>query len=257
MLEVKELTKVYNQTAVVNGVSFTASRGDILALLGPADAGKTVIMKILAGITEPTAGQIFFQQKNISYDINGYKSRVGYVPQANDLFLHLSAFEYLQLVGRLYLIPDSILDEKIQVLMDQFNLINDMHLPISSYSTGMIKKVMISAALIHNPEIILLDEPLLDLDFTATLILQNLLKKLAESGKQIICASQVLEVAETLCTHAIIINKGILVSNNPTKDLRNLLDLPLLETILRQTIHQKDIEKSVENIISIMQKQSD
>lgn len=113
---------------------------------------------------------------------------------------------------------------------------------------------MISAALIHNPDIILLDEPLLDLDFTATLILQDLLKKLAESGKQIICASQVLEVAEKLSTHAIIINKGILVSNNPTKDLRNLLDLPLLETILKQTIHQRDIEKSVDNIISIMQK---
>jgi ABC-2 type transport system ATP-binding protein len=253
MLEVRELTKVYNQTAVVNDVSFSANRGNILALLGPEDAGKTVIMKILAGLIEPTAGHILFQRKNIFQDINDYKSRVGYVPQKNDLFLHLSAFEYLQLVGRLYLMPDSILDQKIQVLMEQFNLINDMHLPMSSYSTGMTKKVMISAALIHNPEIILLDEPLLDLDFTATLMLQDLLKKLAESGKQIICASQVLEVAEKLSTHAIIINKGILVSNNPTRDLRNLLDLPLLETILKQTIHQKDIEKSADSIISIMQ----
>lgn len=254
MLEVKELTKVYNQNRVVNAVSFSANRGDILALLGPENAGKTVIMKILAGIMEPTAGQIFFQGKNIFRNINGYKSRVGYVPQANDLFFHLSAFEYLQLVGRLYLIPDPVLNEKIEVLMDQFNLINDMHLPISSYSTGMTKKVMLSAALIHNPEIILLDEPLMDLDFYATLILQDLLKKLAEMGKQIVCASQVLEVAEKLCTQAIIINKGILVSNNPTKDLRNLLDLPLLETILTQTIHQKDIEKSVEDIIATIQK---
>jgi len=253
MLEIRELSKNYNHTSAINQVSFSIHKGEILALLGPENAGKTTILKILAGILEPTSGQIYYQRKNIFEDLNEYKGRIGFVPEQSDIFPHLSAFEYLEFVGRLYLIPDHILEEKIHGLMKQFSLVNDMHLPISSYSTGMVKKVMISSALIHNPDILLLDEPLLDLDFNATLILQDLLRKLAAVGKKIICASQVLEVAEQLCTHAIIINKGILVSNNLTKELRNLLDLPLLETILKKTIQQKDIEKSVEDIIAIMQ----
>ncbi|MCK4835505.1 MAG: ABC transporter ATP-binding protein [Candidatus Aminicenantes bacterium] len=253
MLEVRELTKTYNHKPVVNQISFSVHKGDILALLGPAGAGKSTTLKIIAGILEPSSGQIYYQRKNIIEDLNNYKNRVGYVPEQNDLFPHLSAFEYLQFVGRLYLIPDPTLEEKIQIFMEQFNLTNDMHLPVSSYSTGMIKKVLLAAALIHNPDILILDEPLLDLDFNATLILQDLLKRLADNGKKIICGSQVLEVAEKLCTKAVIMNNGILVSNNPTRELRNLLDLPLLETILKKTIHQTDIEKSAETIISIMQ----
>jgi ABC-2 type transport system ATP-binding protein len=253
MLEIRELSKNYNHIPVINQVSFSIHKGEILALLGPEKAGKTTILKILAGILEPTSGQIYYHRKNIFEDIKEYKSKIGFVPEQSDIFPHLSAYEYLQFIGQLYLIPEPTLEEKIQGLMKQFSMVNDMHLPISSYSTGMIKKVMISAALIHNPDILLLDEPLQDLDFNATLILQDLLKKLAAVGKKIICASQVLEVAEQLCTHAIIINKGILVSNNLTKELRNLLDLPLLESILNKTIQQKDIEKSVEDIIAIME----
>jgi ABC-2 type transport system ATP-binding protein len=253
MLEVRELTKTYNHQEVVNQVSFSVQKGDILALLGPEEAGKSTILKIISGIIEPTSGHIYFQRKNIIEDINEYKSRVGYVPERNDLFPHLSAFEYLQFVGRLYLIPDPALETRILTFMEQFNLTNDMHHPISSYSTGMIKKVLLAAALIHNPDVLILDEPFLDLDFNASLLLQDLLKKLAEKGKTIICGSQVLEVAEKLCTRAVIINKGIMVSANPIQELRNLMDLPLLETILKKTIHQTDIEKSAAAIVSTME----
>jgi ABC-2 type transport system ATP-binding protein len=253
MLEIRELSKNYNHTPVINQVSFSVHKGEILALLGPEKAGKTTILKMLAGILEPTSGQIYYHRKNIFEAIEEYKGKIGFVPEQSDIFPHLSAYEYLQFIGQLYLIPESILEEKIQGILKQFAMVNDMHLPISSYSTGMIKKVMISAALIHNPDILLLDEPLQELDFNSTLILQDLLKKLSAAGKKIICASHILEVAEQLCTHAIIINKGILVSNNLTKELRNLLDLPLLESILNKTIQKKDIEQSAEEIIAIME----
>lgn len=253
MLEVREITKTYHHREVVNQVSFSVHKGDILALLGPEGAGKSTILKIIAGIIGPTSGHIYFGRKNIIEDIKRYKKRVGYIPEQNHLFPHLSAFEYLEFVGRLYLIPDGMLETRIHTFMEQFNLTGDMHHPVSSYSTGMIKKVLLAAALIHNPEVLILDEPLLDLDFNTTLILQDLLKRLAENGKIIICGSQVLEVAEKLCTRAVIINKGITVSSNPIQELRNLMDLPLLETILKKTIHQTDIEKSAETIVSIMQ----
>ena len=149
MLEIRELSKNYNHLPVINKVSFTVQKGEILALLGPEKAGKTTILNILAGILEPTSGQIYYQRKNIFEDINGYKGKIGLVPEQSDIFPHLSAYEYLQFVGRLYLIPEPTLEEKVQGLMTQFSMTNDMHLPISSYSTGMIKKVMISAALIR------------------------------------------------------------------------------------------------------------
>jgi ABC-2 type transport system ATP-binding protein len=253
MIEVRELTKIYSQTPVINNVSFTVKPGEILGYLGPEGSGKSTTLKILAGILEPTSGQIFYFRKNIREDINEYKSRIGYVPEQGDIFPHLSAFEYLQVVGRLYLIPDNILQEKISGLMEKFQLADQMHNTLSTFSRGMIQKVLISAALIHNPDFLILDEPLTEIDVASALILQDLLKKLAESGKKIICASQILEVMERICNRVIIIDKGIQVSSNSINDLRNLMDLPLLESILKKMIQKKEVEKSANDIISLMQ----
>lgn len=253
MIEVRELTKIYNQVPVINNVSFTVKPGEILGYLGPEGSGKTTTLKILAGILEPTSGQIFYYRRNIREDINEYKSRIGYVPEQGDIFPHLSAFEYLQVVGRLYLIPDHILQEKISGLMEHFHLADEMHNTLSTFSKGMIQKVLISAALIHNPDFLILDEPLNEVDVASALIIQDLLKKLAESGKKIICASKILEVMEQMCNRVIIIDKGIQVSSNSISDLRNLMDLPLLESILKKMIQQREIEKSASDIISLMQ----
>src|SRR4030042_4280979 len=160
MLELRGITKKYAIFPVVKDLSFTVQPGEILGYLGPNGAGKTTTIKMLAGLLEPTEGEILLDGKNIKKDMTAYKERVGEVPEHSEIYPHLSAQEYLLMVGRLRRLPEGPLREKIENLMTLFELDKDMMSPISSYSKGMRQKVLISAALLHNPDILLFDEPL-------------------------------------------------------------------------------------------------
>jgi ABC-2 type transport system ATP-binding protein len=255
MLELKQVTKKYNNVAVVKGVSFCAKPGEILGYLGPNGAGKSTTVKILAGLLEPTAGKIFLDGKDIDRDIIGYKHKIGYVPEQSELYPHLTGQEYLQLVGRLRQIQENILDDKIIGLMEQLGLSVDMYLPISNYSRGMRQKVLIAAALLHNPDLLLLDEPLSGLDVSTTLIFKDILAQLARMGKIIIFSSHILEVVEKICQRVIIINRGEIVADDSVQQLSTLMKLPSLESIFKQLVHQEDTGKTAARIISLMQMQ--
>jgi len=249
-MEVKDLTWTTKKETVINGIGFSLKPGEILAVLGPDGAGKTTLLKILAGIIDPTSGHIYLRGFNIRENPTKYKQLLGYVPEQPNIFPHLNAIEYLQLVGRLYMIDEDRLEEKIHELLEHFRFGDKMVFPASTYSRGTLQKLMICAALIHNPDLVLIDEPLTGLDIASALILKALLEKLADSGKQILCATRTLEVAEQICTRALILNKGILVSSNPVKDLRNLMDLPLLESILKEMVGEQDIEDSAQTLFT-------
>src|SRR4030043_1191020 len=150
MLELRGITKKYSIFPVVKDVSFNVQPGEILGYLGPNGAGKTTTIKMLAGLLEPTDGEILFDGRNIKHDITAYKAKVGYVPEQSEIYPNMSAQEYLLMVGRLRHLPESPLREKIEGLMTLFDLDKDMMSPISSYSKGMRQKVLISAALLHH-----------------------------------------------------------------------------------------------------------
>ncbi len=253
MLELKGVTKKYNNIAVVKKVSFSIKPGEILGYLGPNGAGKTTTVKMLAGLLEPNEGFIYFNGEKITDDMVAYKEKLGYVPEQSELYPHLSGLEYLQLVGRLRRIREESLNKKIDGLMEQFGLSVDMHLPISNYSKGMRQKVLIASALLHNPEILLLDEPLVGLDVSTTLVLKDILTQLAKMGKTIIYSSHILEVVEKLCNRVIIINKGTIVADDSVQQLSALMQLPSLESIFKELVQQEDTEKSAKEIISIIQ----
>jgi ABC-2 type transport system ATP-binding protein len=253
MLELKNVTKKYNNIPVVKKVSFNIKPGEILGYLGPNGAGKTTTVKMLAGLLEPNEGFIYFNGKKITDDIVAYKEKLGYVPEQSELYPHLSGLEYLQLVGRLRRIREESLNKKIDGLMEQFGLSVDMHLPISNYSKGMRQKVLIASALLHNPDILLLDEPLVGLDVSTTLVLKDILTQLAKMGKTIIYSSHILEVVEKLCNRVIIINKGTIVADDSVQRLSALMQLPSLESIFKELVQQEDTEKSAKEIISIIQ----
>ncbi len=164
----------------------------------------------------------------------------------------MSGLEYLQLVGRLRKIPGKILDKKINGLMERFGLSVDMHLPISSYSKGMQQKILISSALLHNPEILLLDEPLSGLDVSTSLVFKEILKQLAEMKKLVIYSSHILEVVEKICDRVIIINKGIIVADDSVKRLSSLMELPSLESIFKELVQQEDTVETAKSILSFM-----
>jgi ABC-2 type transport system ATP-binding protein len=252
MLELRNITKKYNNIAVVKRVNFRVSAGEVVGYLGPNGAGKTTTVKMLAGLVEPTEGSIYLEGNNINDDLVAYKERIAYVPEQSELYSHLSGLEYMQLVGRLRRMPEETLGEKIEALMEQLGLGVDMHLPISNYSKGMRQKVLIAAALLHNPDILLLDEPLSGLDVATSLVFKDILAQLARMGKLIIYSSHILEVVEKLCSRVIIINKGTIVADDSVRQLSSLMQLPSLESIFKELVQQEDTEESARKIISII-----
>jgi len=252
MLELKEITKKYTVIPAVNKVSFTVKPAEILGYLGPNGAGKTTTLNMLAGLLEPTDGEIYFQSKNINDNIYEYKKKIGYVPEQSEIYPHLSAYDYLLMVGRLRHIHEKILKEKIEQFMKLFSLSIEMHSSIASYSKGMIQKVLISSALLHNPDILLLDEPLAGLDVTTGLIIKDLVQRLAKEGKIIVYSSHILEVVEKICSRVIIIHKGCIVADDSVENLRDLMKLPSLEEIFNQLVVQEDTEKITKGVVQAM-----
>jgi len=252
MLELKGITKKFTAIPAVNRVSFTVKSSEILGYLGPNGAGKTTTLNVLTGLLEPTDGVVYYNSKNIKDDIYEYKKRIGYVPEQSEIYPHLSAYDYLLMVGRLRHIPEKILIEKIEQFMKLFNLAMEKHSSIASYSKGMIQKVLISAALLHNPDILLLDEPLTGLDVTTGLIIKDLVQRLAKEGKIIIYSSHILEVVEKICSRVIIIHHGCIVADDSIENLRDLMKLPSLEEIFNQLVVQEDTEEITNGVVEAM-----
>ncbi len=254
MLEVKGLTKRYSSIPVVNAVSFTAKPFEVLGYLGPNGSGKTTTVKMLTGLIHPSQGHIFFDGKDVKEHSIEYKKRLGYVPEEPHLYSYLTGREYLQLTGRLRGIPQKVLDQKIDDFLHLFALHPYRHTAIASYSKGMRQKILISAALLSNPDLLILDEPDSGLDVTSILILRNLVKSLAREGKIILYSSHVLEVIEKVCSQVLILHKGRIVANDSVDRLRDLMKLPSLEDIFAQLVHQEDTERVARDIVAVMKR---
>ena len=252
MLELKGITKKYQVYPAVDHVSFRITPGEILGYLGPNGAGKSTTIKMLTGLLEPTSGDILFQGKKIKKDMVGYKKKVGYVPEEPDIYPHLSAYDYLLMVGRLRQIPEKELNDKIERFMDLFKLSLEMQSAISSYSKGMVQKVLLSAALLHNPDILLLDEPLSGLDVETSMIIKGLVNQLSKEGKIIFYCSHILEVVEKVCSRVIIVHKGKILTDDSVENLRHLMKVPSLEEIFSQLVIQNDTEKISADIVRVM-----
>src|SRR5215813_4394331 len=182
MLEVRHLVKRYNRIPAVDGVSFTIRPGEILGYVGPNGAGKSTTVKVLTGLIDATDGEIFFNGRDVRSDWVGFQRRMGYVPEEPHLYPHLSGREYLQLVGRLRGLPRRVLEPRMDELLRVIGLWEDRHSTLAGYSKGMRQKVLLMAALLHNPELLILDEPFSGLDVNAALVLRSLLQSLAASG---------------------------------------------------------------------------
>jgi len=257
MLELKGITKKFTVIPAVDNVSFAVKSSEILGYLGPNGAGKTTTIKILVGLLEPTDGNVYFHGKNIKDNLYDYKKRIGYVPEEPEIYPHLSAYDYLLMVGRLRHIPEKTLKEKIEQFMKLFRLSLDMHSSISSYSKGMVQKVLLSAALLHNPDVLFLDEPLSGLDVETSLIVKDVVQRLSREGKIIFYCSHILEVVEKICSRVVIIHKGKIVADDSVENLRDLMKLPSLEEIFSQLVVQEDTEKIAKELIEIMKYRSE
>jgi ABC-2 type transport system ATP-binding protein len=252
MLELRNLTKLYNRVPAVENLVLTIEPGEIYGYLGPNGSGKTTTVKMLTGLLEPSQGHIYYRGRDIREDMVEYRKHIGYVPEEPLLYPYMTGLEYLLLVGRLRSIPQHVLEPKAERLLDLFGLYGHRYSPISSYSKGMKQKVLISAALLHNPDILILDEPLSGLDVTSVLTLRSVVQSLAREGKIILYSSHVLEVVEKMCSKVIILYKGRMVANESVERLRDLMRSPSLEDIFSQLVLHQDTEHLASEIVEAM-----
>lgn len=238
-LQLRELEKRYGRVTAVNKLSFEAKAGDIVGLLGPNGAGKSTTIKMLVGLVQQTAGDILVDGVPARSNITHYKSCIGYVPEEPLLYPYLSGLEFLQLIGHLKGLEATVLDIRIEKLLRLFSLFPARHTPIAGYSKGMKQKVLLCGALMHNPEVLILDEPLSGLDVTAALVLDRLIKKLAAAGKTVIYSSHNLDSIERLCSRVVILHQGNLVADTTVEELHRLKENASLEQVFsRLALHQ-------------------
>lgn len=253
MLEICSLSKRFNGVPAVEDVSFTIRPGEIVGYLGPNGAGKSTTVKMIIGLLAPSEGRILFHGRSVIDDLPAFQSRLGYVPEEPNLYPFLSGREYLQLCGRLRGLPRSVLDSKTDEFLHLFSLWEDRHCPLSSYSKGMRQKILLAAALLHNPEVLILDEPLSGLDVSTALVLRELLGGLAVQGRIVFYSSHVLEVVEKICSRVLILRKGRVAADDSIEHLRGMMHQPDLQGIFSQLTREEDRGNLAARILEVMQ----
>jgi ABC-2 type transport system ATP-binding protein len=252
MLEVRDVTKRFGGITAVNHVSFTLQPGEVLGYLGPNGSGKSTTVKMITGAMPPTGGTILFDGVDISDDLIAYKAQVGYVPEEAHIYTYLTGPEYLRLVGRLRGISESRLDRKIDAFLELFGLGADYHAPLASYSKGMRQKILISAALLGDPRIVVLDEPASGLDISTALVLRTVVKTLASEDRLIFYSSHELETIEKISTRVIILRSGKIVADDSAARLRELMHLSSLEDVFAQLAVREDVDAMANALIETM-----
>ena len=249
MLEVRSLTKYYGALPALRDASFIARPGQILGYLGPNGSGKSTTVRMLVGLMEPTSGEVLWKGKSIFDDLSTYRRRLGYVPEEPFLYTHLTAPEYLRLVGGLRGLEDSVLNTKIERFMKLFGLEDDQYSTLAAFSKGMRQKVQLASALLHNPELIVLDEPFSGLDVSAGLMLRSVIKTLADEGRTILMSSHVIEVVEQMCTDVVILADGKVVAHDRVDRLRRLQNDSTLEHVFVRLAVRESVDEAAKAIL--------
>ena len=253
MIRVSHLTKNYGTSTAVDDISFEVPAGQIVGYLGPNGAGKSTTLKMLVGLVEPTAGDISVAGCDAATEMLELKKRIGYVPEDAQLFESLTLSEHLQLIGRLYHVEEALITKKILEFVRLFDLSSYAQEKISSFSQGMRQKLLIMSALLHNPDVLLFDEPFTNLDVTTVAFMKTMLQRLAEAGKTILYCTHILEVAETLCPRIMIINEGKLIADANVDELRRMTSQTELAQIFTQlTDTVGGIDQKTEDAVQIV-----
>ena len=220
MIKFENVTKVYNKTVrALDDISFSVKGGEIVGFIGPNGSGKTTTMKLLTGILKADVGKITVNGFNIRKNPIKAKESIGYIADSPDMFLRLKGVEFLDLIGDIYHVPLDKRKERIEEFAGRFELTDSLSSPMMSYSHGMRQKIMVIAALLHDPPVWILDEPMVGLDPKSAFELKNMMREHAKAGNAVFFSTHVLEVAEKLCDRVIIIKKGKLLFDGTLEEL--------------------------------------
>ncbi len=252
MVQFEHVVFSYDHAEVLHDISFSLKRREIVGLLGPNGAGKSTTLKIIAGILAPGAGRVSVCGCTLPEQAVGVKQRIGYVPEVASLFESLTGQEFLELCGRLHNVDEDTLQDRIADILETFGLSSDRVSRLDTYSKGMRQKILIAAALLHNPDLVLLDEPLSGLDVNASIMVKDLLAALARDGKAILYSSHVLDVVEKICDRVLIIHKGSLIADGALEGLKASTQQSTLEDVFRKLTNSDSVEPGVSRIVAAL-----
>lgn len=237
MITLTDLSKSYNkETFAVDHINLEIKDGEIFGFLGPNGAGKTTVLKILTGILEPTSGTVNINGFDMAKNPLEAKFQFGFVSDDPNVFLRLKGAEYLKFMADIYLVPGETRKERIDFLAKEFSMEKALGDKIQSYSHGMRQKIVLMGALLHNPNVWILDEPMTGLDPQSSFVLKNMMRRHADAGKTVIFSTHVLEVAEKICDRVAIIDKGNILFCGTIAELKAQQGEGSLESIFLQLV---------------------
>jgi ABC-2 type transport system ATP-binding protein len=252
MIETQHLSKRYDTKTAVRDLNLVVREGEIFGFLGPNGAGKTTTVKMLTGMIFPSTGSAMVAGYDILKEPLEVKKRIGYVPESGALFESLTGLEYLQLIADLHHLDRQVAAKRIEEFLHLFGLWGDHGARLQQYSKGMKQKILISAALISNPPVLFLDEPLNGLDANAALVFKELMKKFSEQGKTIFFTSHVLEVVERICTRIAIIDQGTIIAGGTAQEIAASTGQRSLEEAFAKLTGVRDARESAQDFLEAL-----
>lgn len=249
VVEARGLAKRYGAVMAVRDISFSIQEGEILGVLGPNGSGKSTIVKMVTGLLDPTRGQVWFRGRRIDHEMSTYKRSLGYVPEQPDLYGFLTGWEYLDLVATLRGLDRRRFTEKASAMLEGFTLFAAKDAPIHSYSKGMRQRVVLIAAMMHDPDLLVLDEPFSGLDVTSALVLRHVIQRLAAEGRALLFSSPVLEQVDKLCSHLVLLKRGSVVAAGSMEEMRAGFAGLSLEAGFMQLTEQVDADRIAHQIV--------
>jgi ABC-2 type transport system ATP-binding protein len=254
MIETTDLTKLYGPKAALENLSIRIEPGSIFGFLGPNGAGKSTTVKILTGLIRPTRGSARVAGFDVVEQPLEMKKRIGYVPESGALYESLSPAEYLEMVGCLHHLDPKVIQTRIDELLELFGILANKDQRMTEFSKGMKQKVLISAALLHKPDVLFLDEPLNGLDANTAMIFKELLKKMAAQGKTILFCSHILEVVERICSRILIINEGKRIIEGSAQEICASTSTETLEQAFAQLTGSRDAGQITADFLTALEK---
>ncbi|WP_353097583.1 ABC transporter ATP-binding protein [Tissierella praeacuta] len=250
IIKIRDLRKSYGTKEVLRGVNLDIYNGEIIGYIGPNGAGKSTTVKIMLGLVGEYSGEIKIFERDIRDGDVEYKKKIGYVPETAEIYENLTAREYLTFIGELYGMEYEEANKKAEKLMELFGIKDVYDARLSSYSKGMKQKALIISALINDPDILFLDEPLSGMDANSVMVFKEVLAELARRGKTIFYSSHIMDVVEKISSRIILINNGEIVADGSFSDLKSSSMDGSLEEIFNQLTGFSEHEKIAKDIVS-------
>jgi len=220
IITLRGLNKQYGDKTVLNDINLDIYPAQIIGYIGPNGAGKSTTVKILTGIIQDYSGEVMVMGKNLRDNVLEVKGRVGYIPELAELYDLLTPREYLSFIGKLYHMPADVIEERSRRMLESFGLLANMDQRMDSFSKGMRQKVLITSGLLHNPSIVIMDEPLSGLDANAVILVKELLQALKAEGKTIFYCSHMMDVVEKVSDRIVLLNQGSIIADGTIEQLR-------------------------------------